>query len=154
MSIETMSWSADPTQVHPGLLGRGARVLVVEDDTELELPIRRAFYELDPSIEVEWFMEGTQVYWEVCRRRYDLVVADVRLPGGTSGLRLWKLCRIFLPRLPFVLMSASRVDHWVDLSGDACPPFLSKPFSLDVFKECVHGVLTDSQRPPGWRRVQ
>jgi DNA-binding NtrC family response regulator len=121
-----------------------SRIFVVEDDRDLEVPIRRALRDLDPSLEVEWFAEGTQVYWELCRRRCDLVIADIRLPGGTSGIRLWGLGRVFLPNVPFVLMSAMRADHWLQRAEAAPPPFLRKPFTMAEFKSCVASVLYPS----------
>jgi DNA-binding NtrC family response regulator len=151
MQIEVPQPTAWPTAP---LLDRceapARRVVVVEDDVELELPIRRAMRELDPAIRVEWFVDASQVYWEVCRRPYDLVVADVRLPGGTSGVRLWRLCHLFLPQLPFLLMSATRTDRCLDMLGSGGPPFLPKPFSLETFKACVQGVLSGPRRE--WRR--
>jgi DNA-binding NtrC family response regulator len=117
------------------------RVLVVEDDLELEVPIRGALRELDPRFRIDWFTEGGLVYPEICRG-CDLVIADIRLPGETSGLRLWSLCRLFLPELPFLLISATcQSTPDVEIDPRRVPAFLAKPFTPDQLKRHVRAVL-------------
>ena len=121
------------------------RILVVEDDRELEMPITRALRTLHPGVEVEWFEDADRVYWQLARQHYDLVIADVWLRGATNGIRLWRLCRNLAPQVPFVLMSASGADLGLRQLGPDGPRFLPKPFSLESFRACVQAALEPTE---------
>jgi len=132
--------ASTPSESIPHIETAHPRILVVEDDVELELPVRRALRQVDPWTEVDWFTDGSRAYWQLVRNRYDLVVADIWLEGSTSGVQLWRLCRVAKPDLPFLLMSALWPEARM-FTGHHGPLFLSKPFSLEGFRQSVRHAL-------------
>ena len=66
----------------------GPRILVVEDDRELEPLVRRAASFLRPAARIDWCTSTEQAHTLLSMRFYDAVLADWRLEGAHAGLEL------------------------------------------------------------------
>jgi len=108
------------------------RVLVVEDDPELAGLLRDGLREhrIDPTL-ASSFAEGRE---QALAGDYDVVILDVRLPGGT-GLDLCAELRRAGIHVPVLMLTAlDAVDDRVRGLAAGADDYLTKPFA---FRELV-----------------
>jgi len=108
------------------------RVLVVEDDPELAGLLRDGLREhrIDPTL-ASSFAEGRE---QALAGDYDVVILDVRLPGGT-GLDLCAELRRDGIHVPVLMLTAlDAVDDRVRGLAAGADDYLTKPFA---FRELV-----------------
>lgn len=134
---EALRWLPDAPQSDDGLspqaagtapLDHGVRVLVADDNADM-----RAYlcHLLDPNCEVEAVADGDSALEAIHRRRPDLLITDVMMPG-LHGFELVRAIRNDpeLRELPIIMLSArageeSRVEGLETGADD----YLAKPFS-------------------------
>ena len=75
---------------------------------------------------------------------FDLLLTDIVMPGGMSGVDLAKLARARSPHLPIVLTTGYAGDRFGDGAGEADWPVLRKPFRA----EQLSAVLRDALAQP------
>jgi response regulator of citrate/malate metabolism len=142
----------EPTQQKPI-----TRVLMVEDDLCLKSIMIRTMQKIDPKAKVDWVVtaeKGMNMITErvLADERYDLIVADIGLPGEKSGLDLWQYCKAVCPETSFVFSSGMPVDRFLTILRDEmiCPPLLSKPFSTGECQQVLTALLDyRNGTPPG-----
>jgi len=108
------------------------RVLIVEDDPELAGLLRDGLREnrIDPTLAVG-FAEGRE---QALIGDYDVVILDVRLPGGT-GFELCADLRRQKVAVPVLMLTAlDAVDDRVRGLASGADDYLTKPFA---FRELV-----------------
>jgi DNA-binding response OmpR family regulator len=129
---------------YAGLMGQ--RVLVVDDDPTVSDVVRRYLERAD--LEVELASDGHEALGAYQRRRPDLVVLDLMLPG-IDGLEVCRLLRRDDPVLPIVMLTAlgDEADRVLGLELGA-DDYVTKPFSPRELLLRVQSVLRRS-RPPG-----
>jgi YesN/AraC family two-component response regulator len=63
------------------------RVLVAEDELHTRRALVRVVAQYDPAIQVDVAEDGDAAYALLCKKRYDLLLSDIRMPGQ-DGLQL------------------------------------------------------------------
>ncbi|MGE3260728.1 MAG: response regulator [Bacteriovoracia bacterium] len=120
----------------------GKRVLVAEDEPE----IRMAVYEIlsEEGAEVVGVKNGTEALAMVLASRFDLVVSDIRMPGG-DGPTLLKQMRLALPNPPPLLFISAYFDFSASEAArqGACG-ILRKPFGVTDLLQVVEKVLVET----------
>ena len=114
----------------PKLRMRSRRILVVEDDIDLRIPIERVTRSIDPELELDWASDVSSACWLLEHDTYELVLADYNLGGGPNGVSLYRHCTRAHPRTRFALMSAYLMRDDVSSAIGGPFPFLSKPFTM------------------------
>ncbi len=108
---------------------RRHRVLLVDDNSDVLVTLREGLVEGGWDVMIVQDADAALLMLE----RYediDLLVADIDMPLGMSGLDLVKQAKARWPALPAVLISGMAVSL-----KDVPPnvPFIAKPFTFDVF---------------------
>jgi len=127
----------------------GQIVLVVEDDSNDVLFIRRAFLRVNPAVEIHIVKDGDAAVEYLKgngefsdRDRYPLpalILLDLKLPRR-SGMEVleWIQNRESIKRIPVVILTSSRERLDVDLSYDlGVNSYLVKPVSFDALSGMV-----------------
>ena len=117
---------------HPFAILSSMRVLIVEDDPELAALLRDGLREhrIDPTLAAN-FVEGRE---QALVGNYDVLILDVRLPGG-SGYDLCAELRRRNVSVPVLMLTAlDAVDDRVRGLAVGADDYLTKPFA---FKELV-----------------
>lgn len=132
-----------------------SRILVIEDSRVLQTPLLRLLREVRPDSEVDWVTTADEVV-QMFRHReaplnlrnYELVIADLTLPGTLTGLDFWEICRRAYPRIPFLIISGIGTEQFLALTSKlrSPPSFLPKPFTLGDFRRAIESQLTLGDR--------
>ena len=125
----------------PKLRRRDRRILVVEDDVDLRIPIERMTRWLEPELELDWASDVSSACWLLEHETYELVLADYNLGEGPNGVSLYRHCARAHPRTRFALMSAYLLRDDVRSAIGGPFPFLSKPFSSAGFRAFMREAL-------------
>jgi two-component system copper resistance phosphate regulon response regulator CusR len=114
------------------------RVLIVEDDPELAGLLREGLREhrIDPTV-TTGFAEGRE---QALVGDYDVVVLDVRLPGG-SGFELCADLRRHNVGIPVLMLTAlDAVDDRVRGLAVGADDYLTKPFAFRELVARLHAL--------------
>lgn len=112
------------------------RVLLVDDEESLVWSLASRLMKLRPHYEVETAPDGEVALAMMQARSFDLLVADVRMPG-MSGIDLVLAARKIRPDLPVVVMTAYKTEGVKKLAGASATSFLQKPFEFEKLLEYV-----------------
>lgn len=121
-------------------------ILVVDDHADI-LDFLRAALEGE-GYEVHTASEGAQALAELRRRRADLLITDIFMPGQ-EGFQTITCCKAEFPQIRIIVMSAGTIpgmDH--DFLAAAAHlgvgATLRKPFTADQLLDTVRRVLPPS----------
>jgi DNA-binding NtrC family response regulator len=123
----------------------GRRILVVEDDRDLEPLVRRAAASLRPPASVDWCTSTEQAQTLLATRFYDAVLADWRLEGAHAGLELRADCWHLQPQAVFAMTSSYPLSSYLHSVGRPGIPFLAKPFDLWSCREFLSSLIADNE---------
>jgi len=124
----------------PEALGKGQVVLVVEDDVDVRTIVVAMLEKLGFSVVSA--SDGHAALIELGRNpAFDLMITDIVMPRGMSGIQLAKDTHAKWPRMPIIFVSGYSEDNKavadVVLAGGA---FLSKPFSRVQLSNAIHAA--------------
>ncbi|PZQ10198.1 MAG: hybrid sensor histidine kinase/response regulator [Ancylobacter novellus] len=128
--------------------GSGETVLVVEDEAAVRQLMREILQELGyETIEAADGREAIPILSS--RRRLDLMISDVGLPG-MNGRQLAEHARSLRPTLPilFVTGYAERAASRKEFLGENMS-MVTKPFTLAIVAQKVHEMLSGAARRAG-----
>jgi two-component system NtrC family sensor kinase len=128
--------------------GRGARVLVVEDEPTVARLIADVLE--DEGMLVDVLLDGREALERTARETYDLVICDMKMPG-LDGQHFYKsLARAGSPlRERFLCVTGDVVSaHTHEFLQQNSLPHVAKPFRVEELTEKVHRVL-ESRAPRG-----
>lgn len=117
-------------------------ILVVEDDDA----VRDTIIEIlrDTGFRVEVATTGWEALEVIAKHRFDMVIADIGLPGGLDGLQMTQHARARYPALRCLFISGQAEPVICDPELD---DFVAKPFRPFELLGCVLKVL-QGNRPP------
>jgi two-component system response regulator HydG len=125
------------------------RILIVEDEAQIALALCRSLeFPIPERYEVEISPVAETALAKVQNRPYDLVVADLSLPG-MSGLQFLRQVRKASPQVRTLLITAYGSSAVEDLATELGAVYLAKPFSVHRFAAVVERVLEGPQQYPG-----
>ena len=121
----------------------GGRVLVVEDDDAVRAAVDRGLGV--HGFDVSSVPDAESALSAVARRRPDLMIVDVGLPG-MSGIELCTRLRGLDVETPILILSArDQVGDRVAGLQAGADDYLVKPFSLDELAARLHALLRRSR---------
>ena len=107
-------------------------LLLVEDKPELRAMFRKALERQGYTIEEA--SDGSTAIDKLRKRRYLLVLSDLKLPGS-SGIEVLREARRVDPTIPFILVTAyGSVEEAVTAMKEGAFDFIQKPVDLDHLK--------------------
>jgi two-component system nitrogen regulation response regulator GlnG len=114
-------------------------VLIVDDERDVVTGFRRVFERDD--IDIDAAHSGTEAIAAVRKRRPDLVLMDLRMPG-MDGLEALKRLHANDPGLPIIMMTAYGTSATViEAMKHGAYDYLIKPFSIEKLREVVFAAL-------------
>jgi CheY-like chemotaxis protein len=128
--------------------GRGPGILIVEDEADLAATCARFLKRHGYRPRVA--STGAEALAALTADPPDLIIADLRLPGGINGLDVVRHARQLERWIPVILWTAhasDQVRHEALEAGAA--GYLPKPFSLADLHTAVGRALGQSRLPTG-----
>jgi PAS domain S-box-containing protein len=143
--LPPLAQATQPAQdVAPGTtapLASGGRLLLVEDDLSVAVVALELLQGL--GLEVRTVENGPQALDLLARERFDVMLSDIVMPGGMTGIELARRCEREHPHMRIVLTSGYAGEDVDAALADAPWPFLRKPYS----GEQLARVLGDGAEP-------
>jgi CheY-like chemotaxis protein len=126
----------------PAFKGKNETILLVEDEGALLLLSVRALTLLGYRVLAATNAQEALEIWEQHRNEIDLVLTDMRMPKGISGLELAEKLWKSKPSLKIIIMSGYNME----MAQGSAPSranytFLAKPFELKTLAETVRLCL-------------
>jgi len=124
------------------LKGNHETILLVEDEPALLLVNTRILTTLGYKILSATNGPEAMALWQLHHETIDLLLTDMRMPKGLSGLELAGKLRRIKPSLKVVIMSGYSLEIVRTCAGDQTDfTFLAKPFSLQTLSETLRRCL-------------
>jgi len=123
---------------------RAARVsiLLVEDEPAVRSLTRAVLEQVGHRVTVAENAPDALRVWRVERGDFDLLLTDMTMPGGMTGLELIGVLRKDKPGLRAILCSGYSLDLVLSDAVDAgAVALLQKPWTAAALHRCVAGVL-------------
>jgi DNA-binding NtrC family response regulator len=106
-------------------------ILIVDDEADLRQLLRRSLAP-DLGCEVETAASGEEALLKLSARPFDLVLADIKMPG-MDGLELLEIIKRKRPGQTVVMMTAfGQVDTAVRAMKSGAHDFITKPFEHEA----------------------
>ena len=122
-------------------MARRAIVLIVEDEPDVRELIADVLSE--SGYEIEMAPDGAAALQLAEKRRYDLILSDLRMPKMDGAALYWALQLRHgagMPRMIYVTGQAHSLDYAGFLAASQVP-VLSKPFSPEDLRQAVRQAL-------------
>jgi DNA-binding response OmpR family regulator len=121
----------------------GPAILVLDDDDQVRETIGAML--IDAGFEITTAATGWEAVALIEEKPFDLVVADIQLPGGFDGLDMARHVRMRFPALKCLFISGAHDPVVCDPELD---DFVAKPFRAFELLGCVWKVLRGNQPYP------
>jgi PAS domain S-box-containing protein len=122
--------------------GPGKAVLVVDDEAPIRMIVTEFLVDLGyAAFEAANGAEGLEALRSGAS--VDLLVTDVGLPGGMTGLQLAEAARALRPGLRVLFITGYADNAMMRNAKAPGVGILTKPFTLDVLAEQIAGLVAD-----------
>ena len=123
---------------------QGARILVVDDEPGISEVLAEVF-QLDGHV-VEIVGNGEEALEKLAAERYDLILSDVHMPDLDGPALYREVERRHPDLLPlFIFLTGDIMSpETAQFLAQTTVPCLSKPFTLDMVRDLVQRVLTET----------
>jgi DNA-binding NarL/FixJ family response regulator len=123
-------------------MGKRLEILVVDDHLVVREGLKRILEECDDFIVAAAASSVNEALAWLRKRHFDLVLLDISLPEKT-GLELLKTIKKDLPRLPVLILSAYREDHYaVRAMKEGADGYLNKESASELLIAAVRKVAS------------
>ncbi|MCF3650943.1 ATP-binding protein [Synoicihabitans lomoniglobus] len=126
-----------------GLLASPARVLLVEDESSVRALVFRILKKLGAQVVMAQNGNEATRLWEEGGRRFDLLVTDMIMPGGTTGFDIARSFQAEHPRLKVIICSGYSTQL-AEASNLISPTWqvMAKPFDIDELMKTLRIALS------------
>jgi CheY-like chemotaxis protein len=118
-------------------------ILVIEDDVEIQIVLRRVLISSVRGYEIITVSSGAAALEHLSRRVVPLVFTDYNLPA-MNGMQIARLIRRESPSTRIVLVTAyatPQLERLAMRSDSDIDYFVAKPFSIEQIEEIVRAAL-------------
>ncbi len=141
---ETARQPPPPAYVDLGPWAQGVRVLLVEDDAAVRAVTEGLLVDL--GCHVEGAPDGPSALARLhAGESFDLLISDIVMPGGMSGVDLAKAAQALDPDLPIMLTTGYGGERLTDGAQALVWPLLRKPFRAEQLSQTMHKALEQAR---------
>ncbi len=116
-------------------------ILIVDDEEDLTWSISKTLTKHDKAFEVMCAHNGDEAMEVLARRRVDVVISDIRMPGR-DGLQLLQEIKAHYPATKVIIMTAygsHETRKLITARGSAL--YLEKPFEIRLLRRLIYEAL-------------
>jgi DNA-binding response OmpR family regulator len=121
----------------------GRTILLLEDDDHARGLMASVLAKQGHEVHQARDGAEAQNHWGDPNRKFDLLIADVKLPGGEDGFMIAEKLLESRPQVPVMFISGDRdcfASPSIRAFGDS--PFIAKPFNVKQMVAAVDQVLS------------
>ena len=119
------------------------RILIVDDEEDLTWSISRGLLKDKNTFNVEIANSGKSALNLLSKKKYDLLVTDIRMPGG-SGLNLLKKAKDLFPSTKVIVMTAYGSSEIKDVLDRTLKyGYIEKPFEFKDLRDLILSCLNE-----------
>lgn len=121
-----------------GNADKDIHILIVEDEKNIGDLLRESLAADDRSIKVSY--DGAEAIRELKRKKYDLVITDIMLPGA-SGIDVLREAKTLYPHSMVIIITGyASLETAIEAVREGAYDYLRKPFRLDEIKISVNNA--------------
>ena len=122
-------------------MGDSVKVLVIDDEDNVLLSVKKAITSKHPDYVIETVNEPAAGLQRIEGGTYDLVITDLMMPG-MDGLELIRRIRAMAPDLKVVMITGYATMKTALLAmREGASKYVSKPFTRDELLGAIHEAL-------------
>ena len=119
------------------------RILIVDDEEDLTWSISRGLIKDQNMLEVLCANSGKSAMHLLTKYKFDLLVTDIRMPGG-NGLSLLKKVKEIFPLTKIIVMTAYGSSEIKDiLDRTETSGYIEKPFEFKDLRNLIYKCLNE-----------
>ena len=120
------------------------RILIVDDEEDLTWSISKGLLKDRNTFEVVCANSGKSALNLLAKNKYDLLVTDIRMPGG-NGLTLLKKAKDLFPKTKVIVMTAYGSGEIKDvLDRTLMYGYIEKPFEFKDLRDLIFRCLNEN----------
>jgi DNA-binding NtrC family response regulator len=120
------------------------RILIVDDEEDLTWSISRGLLKDKNSIDVMCANSGINAFNLFSKNKFDLLVTDIRMPGG-NGLSLLKKVKKQFPKTRIIVMTAYGSNEIKEILGRSMIyGYIEKPFEFKELRDLIFDCLNEN----------
>jgi hypothetical protein len=139
--------AAQPPQAGPIRRGRET-ILLVEDDSQVRQVVGRSLRALGYRVHEAGNGQEAMALWQTHGAHLDLLLTDMVMPEGMTGLELTEQLQALKPGLQAIISSgySTEIVH-AGVPAKAGVVYLSKPYATKVLADVIRERLDQKKRP-------
>jgi DNA-binding NtrC family response regulator len=116
-------------------------ILIVDDEESLAFFLQQGLLEGNSNWHIDTASSGEEALVKLANRRFEVIVADVRMPG-INGLQFAEAVRAIDPTTQVILMTAYGTEGIeVEARRLRVYKYVTKPFRLETMRALVQSAL-------------
>ena len=130
-----------------------SKILIIDDEKNIREGLA-ADFEMD-GYDVKLASNGKEGLETVKNEQIDLVITDLRMPGGISGDEVLRQITTKMPGIPVIVLTGhGSIDAAVKAMQNGAYDFLTKPLNLEQLETIVKKALKNREESPELKIVQ
>ena len=130
-----------------------SRILIIDDEKNIREGLA-ADFEID-GYDVNLASNGKEGLEIVKNEQIDLVITDLRMPGGISGDEVLRQITTKMPGIPVIVLTGhGSIDAAVKAMQNGAYDFLTKPLNLEQLETIVRKALKSREESPEIKSAQ
>lgn len=130
-----------------------SRILIIDDEKNIREGLA-ADFEID-GYDVNLASNGKEGLEIVKNEQIDLVITDLRMPGGISGDEVLRQITTKMPGIPVIVLTGhGSIDAAVKAMQNGAYDFLTKPLNLEQLETIVRKALKNREESPEIKSAQ
>lgn len=120
---------------------KNAHILIIDDEEKMRLLLERVLNKHGAFVETA--KDGDEAIRRIESHRYDIVLADIKMPG-ISGMDVLKTTTALHPESQVIMMTAfGTVDSAVEAMKAGAYHYINKPFKMDELLLIINKALEE-----------
>lgn len=88
------------------------RILIADDHTIVREGIKMLLIEAYPNAVIVDVSDAAELIREVMKEKWDVIISDISMPPGDSGLEALQKIKIHTPHTPVIILSMQAPEHY------------------------------------------
>ncbi len=122
------------------------KILIADDHSIVREGIRRILMDAFSFVEITEVIDSVDLIKQVMKMKWDVIISDISMPPGDSGLEVLKQIKEYAPNTPVIVLSMHAVDQYAVRAIKAgASGYLTKDSATLELVKAVNQVLSNKK---------